>query len=229
MLHRRYISRLVLIVMLSVVVIFAPQLQNAVQSVFAASTVYADGYYDSSGGAKIFGGARADMESAVPQIRDGGSSVMRVAVKHTPLSDPIDVSFAETGWTKLAGDCVYASWRDINYVEGFYITTTCLTDVVAHDYRVAVKNDNQTQWSFIFDGVVFKTAFLGFTRAAEVGCGGEASSSQNAIGVAGCLNVRYKNNNLTSWVYLPSHLKRVSSGYRVIDINSYSWQSSGNN
>ncbi len=100
----------------------------------------------------------------------------------------------------------------------------------ANDYRVAIKNDNPTKWSFIFNGVIWpETVDVGFVRAASTVCGGEASSSQNAIGPAACWNVRYKNNNLTSWVAIPSYQTRVSAGYTVAPLNANSWQSYGNN
>lgn len=238
MLHNRHVARLALVVSLSVAVIFAPQLRDTVQPVFAASKVYADGYYDSSPGTYVFGGVRSDMECADPQIRDGIYSVMRAAVSHKAFSDPNpDFAFIEIGCAKAPGKYgtqsryVYGSWVTTGGVYGDY-TFLQLNDgdYVAHDYRVAIKNDNPNYWSFIFNGVTQSFAINpGFTRGAEVGCGGEASSSQNAIGVAACWNVRYKNNNLTSWVYLPSHQYRISSGYRVADFSAYSWQSSGNN
>lgn len=209
------------------------QLESKANLVFAQGYVYADGYYDAAGGAYIFGGARSDMTSAIPQVRDSGFSAMRVAVAHKTLSDPNpDYAFVETGWVKYAGSssrCAYASWRTTSGIDGYQSHTCLPATYEARDYRVAVKNDNQTQWSFMFDGAVFRTVAPGFTRGAEVGCGGEASSSQNAIGVSSCYNVKYKNNALTSWVQLPSHLKRVTSGYNVFNYNNYSWQSYGNN
>ena len=161
---------------------------------------------------------------------------MRVAVGHDQLGNPNnDGAFVEIGWIKAPGvygngRFVYAAWQPtVGSYDNKIILKLATGDWSAHDYRVAVKNDNQTQWSFMFDGTVKHTIAPGFSRGSEVGCGGEADNSQNAIGAAACWNVRYKNNNLTSWVWLPSHLKRVSSGYQVYDYSTYSWQSSGNN
>ncbi|WP_374687187.1 hypothetical protein, partial [Promineifilum sp.] len=222
MFHRfqtRKVIVLVLVLGIGLLAYLALSFGAQTSSASTQAYVYADGYYDAAGGAYIFGGARSDMSSAVPQVRDGstGFSAMRVAVAHKTLSDPNpDYAFVETGWVKYGSSssrCVYASWRTTGGLDGYY-QYTCLPNGTtgARDYRVAVKNDNQTQWSFIFDGVVFRTTAPGFTRGAEVGCGGEASSSANAIGVSSCYSVKYKNNALTSWVQLPSHLKRVTAG-----------------
>ncbi len=240
MLHRKHIS-LVLAISIAIMFALANLLFNTITLVVASGKVYADGYYDSSPGTYVFGGARSNMECADPQVRDGGSlgySIMRVVVSHKALSDPTpDGAFIEIGCAKAPGNYgtqsryMYGSWVTTGGVYDDY-TFFRLSDgdYAAHDYRVAIKNDNPNYWSFIFDGATQPLAINpGFTRGAEVGCGGEASSSQNAIGVAACLNVRYKNNNLTSWVYLPSHLHRISPGYSVYDISAYSWQSYGNN
>lgn len=231
-------SRLFLMLVLAFALLFTslfPELVDLVQPPAYAqgSYVYADGYYDAAGGAYIFGGARSDMESAYPQVRDGGFSAMRVAVAHKTLSDPNpDYAFVEIGWWLPSGSSVrrvYASWRTISGVDGFYEHTGLTSSVAALDYRIAVKNNNPSQWSAIWEGAVIRTISPGYTRGAEVGCGGEASSSQNAIGVSACWNVKYKNNNLTSWVVLPSHLSRVSPGYVKYAFSSNSWQSYGNN
>lgn len=226
------------ILALSLAVFTGPvsQATIAIQSALALDTVvYADGYYDNPSGLRQFGGARSDMESADPQIRDGQWSIMRVAITPNTIRNPGDGSFAEIGWAKDptrlgTSRCVYAGWQT---TRGTYdskiFTDTCLTDFATHDYRVAVKNNNPTQWSFIFDGVVKHALDTGFSRGQEVGCGGEAYSPQNAIGIAACWNVRYKSNDLTTWIPIPSHQYRISSGYWVHDLSANSWQVGGNN
>ena len=230
-------GKLFLILVLAFTLLFTslfPGLADLVQPVHAqGGYVYADGYYDAFGGLQLFGGARSDMESANPQVRDSGFSAMRVAVAHKTLSDPNpDYAFVEIGWWLPSGTSireVYVSWRTTSGIDGFYPHTGLTSSHAALDYRIAVKNDNLTQWSAIWEGYIIKAISSGFLRGAEVGCGGEASSSLNAIGVSACWNVKYKNNNLTSWVTLPYHLSRVSPGYVKAVISPNSWQSYGNN
>jgi hypothetical protein len=237
MLRNRRIMILVLAIVITWSIGLAPQVGDGVQSVLAQSgKVYADGYYDSAGGAYIFSGARADMECSFPAIRDGHFSIMRVGVAHKNLLNPTNDAFIETGCTKdiyrfnNESRYVYGSWLPVGGVYDDRIFYILNQNYTANDYRVAIKNDNPNTWSFIFNGVVSpETISIGFTRGASTVCGGEASSSLNAIGPAACWNVRYKNNNLTSWVAIPSYQTRVSPGYTVAPLNATSWQSDGNN
>lgn len=161
---------------------------------------------------------------------------MRVGVAHKNLLNPTNDAFIETGCVKDIARFnneqryAYGSWLTTSGYYSDRIFYQLNWTYASNDYRVAIKNDNPSVWSFIFNGVVWpETVSIGFTRGASVACGGEASSSQNAIGPAACWNVRYKNNNLTSWVAIPSYQTRVSTGYTVAPLNANSWQSYGNN
>jgi hypothetical protein len=81
-----------------------PQIAHTIQIVLAQSGyVWADGYYDSAGGAYVFGGARSDMESGDPAVPAGQFSAMRVAVGHDQLGNPNnDGAFVEINVIKLA-------------------------------------------------------------------------------------------------------------------------------
>ncbi len=82
-------SRRTLMPMLAVSIILSIglvlQFPGAAWAALIDGTVYADGYYDSAGGAFIFSGARSDMECSFPVVRDGGFSAMRVGVTHKNL------------------------------------------------------------------------------------------------------------------------------------------------
>jgi hypothetical protein len=85
-----------------------------------ATSFYADGYNDAgcSNGPYIYSGVRSDMECANPTIRTStGFSIMRAAVAHKSLSDPVrDGAYIEVGCVKdphrfsNQDRYVYGSW-----------------------------------------------------------------------------------------------------------------------
>jgi hypothetical protein len=65
-------------------------------------------------------------------------------------------------------------------------------------------------------------------------CGGEASSAQHALGIAGCLNTmkaRCVINTVgrSCWEWYGFHYRQVDPGYAVGDSNAENWQFRGNN
>lgn len=202
----------------------------------------ADGFYDDPGWEQLFAGARADMESANPQLPAGEWSIMRVAVAHDALQNPNgDGSFVEMGWSKhperfgVESRFVYGSWSTVSGVYSDLIFHQLNDgDIASHRYQVSIKPKGQKRWIFWFDGAKKGNTKQGnlnveYNRAAMVGCGGETKDSQNAIGIAACFNVSYWSNGLVSWQQVPNHLNRVSNGYWVTDLGASSWQVGGHN
>lgn len=199
----------------------------------------ADGYYNTPNLARTITGVKTNMESAFPQVRDGGFSTMRVGVVDGDVTNPDNCGFAEIGWgiwPKRYGDSkrhVYLSYGRVDcdlpakQIDGIVLPDG---EFRAHDYRVTSAQSDPTKWKFRFDGNTWsKKIKQDFAKVPNVTCGGEVSTDRNAIGIAACKDMAYSNNDWSAWVNLPSFNKRVADGYRVNTISPNSWQAAGKN
>lgn len=205
----------------------------------------ADGYYNAPNLQRTITGVMTLMSSGDPQIRDQAQnsySAMRVAVATTDPINHTNCGFGEIGWVKSPTHYndqhrhVYISyhWEECApNGQGTTIDTPIVLadgDYSPHDYRVTEKKNDPTLWRFRYDVNAYtKKIRMDYQKVLNVGCGGEVSSDQNAIGLSTCNNVAYSNNDWSQWVLLPSHKKRVAAPYWVTNINAATWQSGGNN
>jgi hypothetical protein len=196
-------------------------LSTGVPQAQADGVVNAIGAYNSN-----WWGTRADIETALPQIRDGGWSWARASVQYNPAGHN---DYAEVGWYKTTlWRSVYVSVQNgASHFESAY-SYFPLTGST-HKYTVTWSTSGQC-WRLLYDGtqVTCRASSVALTRIFS---GGEASSSQNAIGISGCLNNQYQATSGGSWYNYPDHYPAVEPGgvYWLARISNRSWQVGGNN
>jgi hypothetical protein len=191
------------------------------------SLVSAIGAWDNT-----YWGTLTDIETADPQIRDGGYSWVRTAVQYNPSGGPN--YFAEVGWMKHADGSITAhiASLDPNLTDPFEMDYPSYSPGVGSTHRYIVNWDGGVNaYDLFYDGnyITSRQAFYGtITRTIS---GGEASSSANAMGVSGCLNNYYQavNGDPNSWTAYPSHYDQAASGYTVAYLSPNAWQVYGNN
>lgn len=179
-----------------------------------------------------YSGAKAEIETADPQIRDViGFSIVRVFAQHETADHNW---FAEVGWWKgfetgyvLRGVAIWngPGGHDYEFYEELDIGSE-------HTYRVRRRpSATSTKWAFIIDGVKKIVRDVGFTSTTRVCSGGETSSILNAMGVSGCLRNKHRTLEM-KWRLYGSHYHHVwppGIPYEVRDINANNWQVLGNN
>lgn len=216
------------------------------ESVFAAPplqtgggcpAVCADGYYNGTDSSPQFVAAESYMSSAIPQVRNIiGYSGLRVGIGRPKVgTGSSGGGFIELGWEInpiayfSSERFVYATWcndpcSSVGSQSMFQLTTNDYTH-----YTYTVQRKNTTKYLYKFNGTEIGTrTVLNWDKGWSIICGGETDDGLNAIGVADCLDVSYKKAG-GSWTLVPSHAKRVTSGYTVYDYNGNSWQVYGGN
>lgn len=173
---------------------------------------------------------QARIETADPQIRDGYWSVVRIAGR-TPFNDNV-----ECGWIKLG-------WRFPDPGPGIYGFTQSRIDdypptvkyhgrqypMETHTYLIKYKGIGTGRWKYYIDGIQVDTQYAGFDVAKEVGCGGEVYSTENAMGVSGCLDNQWRDRNKV-WHYYMYTYTDVDYPYYLVNLpRPYSWQVYGHN
>jgi hypothetical protein len=168
---------------------------------------------------------QARIETADPQIRDGHWSAVRI-VGHTPFDATV-----ECGWIKYANGNIYGFTQ--SKVAGGAPTGKLHGQQYpgqTHTYRIKRKGSGTGRWKYYIDDLSspIDTRYAGFDVAKEVGCGGEAYSTLNAIGVSGCLDNQYRDLSKV-WHYYMYRYTDVVYPYHIVPIPPYSWQVYGNN
>ena len=184
-------------------------------------------------------GVQASIETANPALRDCGSYPWCFSFVRTTVQDTSGGGnkFGEVGWIK-GGTCgVTGPKKVITYKGSGIWSRICLGSLVVgstHSYRIDRADPPwQTIWDFYIDGVVQDARPLDTSDATRVFCGGEVSTSANAMGVSGCLwnAVRPSWASYGSFYYYNHSSVDVSPPYQLVDLASppYSWQVYGNN
>lgn len=137
-------------------------------------------------------GNRAYIETADPQIRDGGFSWVRATVQYSSGGANY---FAEIGWMKYPAQCpnqpicVYLTSRDPTY--GYYSLATGYNPGVGGTHPYTLRwNSSANGYDTYYDTLYVDTRPASYTLT-RVFCGGEASTDANAIGISGCLKNQY--------------------------------------
>lgn len=176
--------------------------------------------------------ADAVIETADPQIRDGGWSWVRVFASHQVYKD--HNWFAEIGWEKTADGkfWVLCTWQSSGGYDKEHFQRSDIRNPISHSYRVKHKGGGTGRWKFYYDDMSspITTRWTGFDTGNVVGSGGEASSPQNAIGVSGCLNNRYRDEHKVEHPYMYDDPVIVPPGeYYVVPWAPNNWQVYGHN
>lgn len=196
------------------------------------------------GGAIPFYGARADMESARPEVPDYQISGMRTAVGRDSLLNPGDpYPFAEVGWQIAPnmpgyGDivCVYITAMDaLGYS---YASPYCLEQLVDYGSReysvVTSPYTHVNYWDFRLDGVslvAWPGVWLGFSESASVGCGAETTAPGIEIGNAACWELQWADSELNWHNPWPYRVRLDPQYYWLHSLEfqtPYSWQVGSN-
>lgn len=183
-------------------------------------------------------GIRTFIETAIPQVRDGGISWVRSAAQYNPAGGQND--FVEIGWVVSAQSStpiVSVTSHDPSMPADQYLSLTYPyypSVGSTHVYRVYL-NNNTGLWDTYYDDVyVTSRPMNDLYQTTRIFSGGEASSSANAIGVSGCLYNQYGAGATQTFYPWPSFLPQVDAGYTVHGLSAYgygpnSWQVYGNN
>lgn len=211
----RYLMRLITI---SIVVISA---------ILIASPVIASPGFPNAIGCKngAYYGARAQIETADPYIRDGLFSMVRVFAQN---QDGGHNWFAEAGWYKGLDTGYVPKGRAIWNGPGGYDWRVYQTMAIGSKHIYLVMRDSGDNWGFYIDGTLKTVRYVGFASTTRVCSGGETSTTLNAMGVSGCLQNKRKDSD-GIWRNYGSHYNVEDLPYDVRDIDANNWQVSGNN
>ena len=171
---------------------------------------------------------QARIETADPQIRDGGWSAVRIF----GWVPGVTAGNVECGWVKVADGSIYGFTQ--SKVQGQVPTWSfwgLQHPMETHTYRIKRKGSGTGRWKYYIDDISdpIDTRYAGFDVAFMVGSGGEVTSTANAMGVSGCLDNQYRDTSKAWHYYMYTH-KREDYPYHLVTLpRPYSWQVYGHN
>lgn len=179
-------------------------------------------------------GTRADIEIAWPQIRDGGFSWARASVQNNPNDQTND--YVEFGWYKDATMQYYPNMHVSRQFGASHFERNYGQVGGTFKYTVLWDDNPLMQCWRVYYNSKSPTCQPSSYNITRVFSGGEASSSQNAIGVSGSLHNEFASANGGGWLLYPpaspngATYSQVEPGYTVAWLpNQGDWQVYGNN
>ncbi len=217
---RALLSRVMVVVLIFTTVLSSLLFEN--HTAVAAFLPNATGNYDGN-----WWGTKSDIETANPQVRDGGYSWVRATVQYNP-QDSINY-YAEVGWYKNSQGTISVHVVSQDPSSGHFEKDFSFrpTPGSTHNYQL-IWDSFYSGYTMTYDGFIVtnRPASASLTR---VFCGAEAYTDANAIGVSGCLNNQYASTTSGGWTTFPSFYTQVASGYYVNTLTGTNFQVGGNN
>lgn len=194
--------------------IWAPSIADAYPPgrAYAHSRLTQGGYY----------GVSASLETANPQVRDGGFSAEAVWIGES-------AKYIELGWRKESWmgepQYYYGFWDGGGWFSGPHWLGT---PGVGSTHRYRIERSSGDAWDLYIDDQRKATVYLSMAGSL-LDAGGEVFSGSNAIGISGHLSLRYRTSSGCWWDYNGWHDEKVDPGYYLARLSSTAHQTGGNN
>ena len=184
-------------------------------------------------------GVMADIEVADPPVNTGDWSIIRVWVndggnpsKYAELGHGKHYDSDESIWLKESIIIAVGGEDDDNS----WLPDYPVSPVGPYEYKIERKSSPTDNWEFRIDGSLVATKDMNFSLGKSYNCGGELSNTGDGMGVAACLDNKYKSTG-GSWTDITgatlwsdvSTDHSDSHTYHTHGIVNSDWQMSGNN